>query len=474
MRFVSTVAHRFNQARYLPPSLVVMRVIAIAGIALGAATLVVALSIVNGFQREYSRAILDFNAHVVVLKAGEMQDLSSTLSYLSTLEPSAEERAFVEKRKWLMPAVETLSAFYTAAKKLHDDISFRFEDHPEFVDVWKRYSPERFARFAPDTVRRLHEIEGKGIHGITPFLYREGLAISKGIIKGMVVKGIDPETIRDVNRMRIDLTSGGDLSDALAPSAEEPAIVLGKALAEQLGSPGKVKLMVPEMIKGQQFITARVAGTFESGLHDYDAQFALMGIPDTRRIFETGPVIASGIEIKLDDPAKAETLAYRLNNDLPASYQAVTWGELNRDLFEALSLEKFVFSIIMGILVIVAAFNIIGVLVLLIVYRAHEVAILKALGVRDSILQRIFTRGGLSTGIIGTTAGIALGTAVSLAVKRLHLIRLEPEVYFLSALPIDISWTICGMIGFFSILMCWGTSGIAARRLSRLPIGGNL
>jgi lipoprotein-releasing system permease protein len=232
--------------------------------------------------------------------------------------------------------------------------------------------------------------------------------------------------------------------------------------------------MVPEMKKGNQFVTARVAGTFESGLYDYDSQFALMNINDTQKIFETGSIVATGIEIKLVDPVMADAVAYRINSDLPASYQAITWGELNRDLFEALSLERLVFSIIMGTLVIVAAFNIIGVLVLLICYRAHEVAILKALGLRRRTLEKIFARGGFSTGVIGTLIGLIAGLGICFALKHYHFIRLAPEVYFLKTLPIDISWAICGIIGLFSVLMCWGTSRIAARRLADLPISENL
>jgi lipoprotein-releasing system permease protein len=90
------------------------------------------------------------------------------------------------------------------------------------------------------------------------------------------------------------------------------------------------------------------------------------------------------------------------------------------------------------------------------------------------MLQKIFTRGGLWAGLVGTIAGIAAGIGLSLAIKHLHLIRLEPEIYFVSTLPIDISWPICGIIGLFSILMCWGTSKIAAKRLALLPIIENL
>ena len=471
MRLVSDIAKRFNQAKYLPRSLVVMRLVAMAGIAIGAATLIVALSIVSGFQREYRRSILDFNAHVVVLKAGEMNDTTEVVEYISKLKKSQDESRFESRYSWLLPVVSSIKNLYESFKGLHDDIAYDYEDRPGFVAFWDRLNPQRLKPLLPAFIEKLYKIEQKGVLGITPFLYREGLAISKGTIKGLVIKGVDPETIRDVNQMQID--ADVPLNEALA-SSPHPNVVLGKPLARYLGFPKKIKLMVPSSDREKQFVDAAVVGTFESGLYDYDSQFALMNLEDAQRIFETGAVKATGIEIKLDDPDKADAVAFAINNDLPASYQAITWGELNRDLFEALALEKLVFSIIMGILVIVASFNIIGVLVLLICYRAHEVAILKALGVNAGMLQKIFTRGGLWAGLVGTIAGIAAGIGLSLAIKHLHLIRLEPEIYFVSTLPIDISWPICGIIGLFSILMCWGTSKIAAKRLALLPISENL
>lgn len=469
MRLVADIARRFNSTRHLPRSLVVMRAVAITGIAIGAATLVTALSIVSGFQREYRRSILDFNAHVVVLEAGETTDLAPTVNYASGLTQTEQEKKFSERFAWLMPAVSGMKGIYQSMINLHDDISYRFEDRPEFYEAWEKISPERLNALVPGFFKRLYRTNQKGVVGVTPFLYREGLAISKGIIKGVVVKGIDPATIRQVNQMRLNLEGDVSINEALG-SSKTLKVILGKALSERLGSPARITLMVPETVKGKQFVPAEVAGTFESGLYDYDSQFALVNIEEARRIFETGKIKATGIEIKLDDPEKAAAVAYALNNGLPARYQAITWAELNRDLFDALALERLVFSIIMGTLVVVAAFNIIGVLVLLICYRAHEVAILKALGMRTELLRKIFTRSGVSTGLVGTVIGIGMGVGISWAVKHFHLIRLEPEIYFLSALPIDISWPICGIIAFFSLLMCYFTSRMAAKRLALLPI----
>jgi len=474
-----------------------MKAVAIAGIAIGAATLLIAISIVSGFQREYRRSILDFNAHVVILRAGEMEDISGPLRFTAGLENTKEEKQFEQSFGWMLPYWNAISSIYRGLIDFHDDISYKFEMHPDFVAFWEKLDPRRIAEWLPDnahdSVNQISKMGRKGLVGATPFLYREGLIISGGIIKGVVIKGVDWKTVRDVNQMSIQLPQGVSLEEALSTDDKIPKIILGKALAQRIGistapSPlrqgdggqaregtegwgdKKVTLMVPKTGREKNFISVVVSGIFESGLYDYDSQFALMSIEETRRVFEAGPIRATGIEIKLDDPQKAKAVADIINDELGAPYQTLTWGELNRDLFEALLLEKLVFSIIMGILVVVAAFNIIGVLVLLISYRAHEVAILKALGMPTNALRKIFTRGGVATGLVGTITGLAVGLALASSLKHYQFIRLEPEIYFLSSLPIDISWSICGMILLFSLLMCYVTSRMAAKRLAQLPI----
>lgn len=482
MRFVAYISRRFHQLGRIPKSLVVMRVIAITGIAIGTATLIVTLSIVRGFEREYKRSILDFNAHIVVLKAGEIQNLKEVTDFTSGLIQSKGEKDFIRRYEWLMPVWRLYENTSRWFEKRHDDIAYEIEDRPGLLSFWDRFHPENMVARLPAGWQRFigkfSSAQTKGVTGTTPFLYREGLLVSKGTIKGVVIKGIDPDTIRQVNQMLIELPSHKTLKEALSPAPKEPQIILGRALARNLGllsddgkiSRSKITLMAPTEKNEKKFITANITGTFESGLYDYDSNFALMNINEAQKIFEVPHIAATGMEIRLDDPGKAPVIADEINTGLGASYQAITWEELNRELFKALSLEKLAFSIIMSILVIVAAFNIIGVLILLIYHRIHEVAILKALGMRNNILQKIFIRGGIATGVIGTSTGLLAGLIVSWILQKFDLIRLSPEVYFLSTLPIDFSWTICGMIALFSLFMCFITSWIASKRLIDLPI----
>lgn len=472
MGLVSYTSRRISQLRRLPRSLKIMRLIAIAGIAIGCATLLVALSIVTGFEREYKKAILNFNAHVVILRAGEITKTENVFTLTDKLHKDKDHENYLE---WLAAPLEGLRKFYNWTINLHDNIAFDFEEHPAFLSLWYKLSPEHIAQIMPEGlkhfIQRINDTQTKSVTGITPFIYREALVISHGIIKGIVVKGVDPLTVRKVNDMKIELQPNMTLSKALKARNKTPHIIIGKPLADQLDiKNGKITLLVPTKEKTKKFVTAKVAGTFESGLYDYDSNFALMDIEEIRNIFDTPQVAATGIELKLDDPAKATAVANFIDNNLTAPYQAITWGELNKDLFAALALEKLVFTIIMGILVVVAAFNIVGVLILLIYHRIHEVAILKALGIRHKDLRKIFVRGGVITGLIGTLIGLSLGALIAWSLAKFDLVRLEPEVYFLKSLPIDISWSICGMILLFSVAMCYLTSRIASKRLIRIPL----
>lgn len=472
MGLVSYTSRRMSQMRRLPRSLKIMRLIAIVGIAIGTATLLIALSIVTGFEREYKKAILNFNAHVVILRAGEISKPDKIISLTATLIKPEKDNEYLE---WLAPWWNHLVNFYHWAIRIHDNVSFKLADHPAFISLWDKLSPEHIVNESPKSWQkfsnRITDTQTKSVIGMTPFIYREGLIISHGIIKGIVVKGVDPTTVRDVNEMKIELPQNLTLENALIARNTTPHIIIGKPLAKQLDiKNGKITLLVPTKEKRKKFVTVKVVGTFESGLYDYDSNFALMDIEEIKRVFDAPQIAATGMELKLDDPDKAAAVADFINDNLVAPYQAITWGDLNKEIFAALALEKFVFSIIMGILVVVAAFNIVGVLILLIYHRIHEVAILKALGIQYRDLQKIFIRSGVVTGLIGTVIGLMFGTLTAWALAKFDLVRLEPEVYFLSSLPIDISWPICGMILLFSVAMCYLTSRIASKRLIRLPI----
>lgn len=487
MNLIRYISSRFNRHSTLPTSLKVMRVIAICGMAIATATLIVTLAILNGFEREYRRSILDFNAHVVLMKAGEVEDPRRASALIDECRSDDTDRAFIESHGLGIALWKSLYGAYRWTARRHERF---FENAPVGSlreALLMRMKPRGILALLPSSVKewhaRMREIDRKDVSGITPFIYREGLLISHGVIKGVIIKGIDPDTIADVNPMRIEMANEyRSLAAALEPRAAMPHVILGARLAEKLGidpaeQPAPVRLLVPtrEIADDKEYFDELLAvGTFESGLYDYDAQFALMSLAGVRSLFAIPEGKLTGIELKLNDPGKAQDISEWLETRLGGAWRVIPWSELNADIFRAVEMEKYTFSIIMGILAVVAAFNIIGVLVLVILMRSHEISLLRALGMTQKQLVRIFTRGGLIIGIIGVPIGTLLGLGLAFALSRFEIIRIAPEIYFLNRLPIDISPLVCGMIALFCLAVCWGTSWTAAKKLAGVPISEGL
>ncbi|OGQ46649.1 MAG: hypothetical protein A3I05_04665 [Deltaproteobacteria bacterium RIFCSPLOWO2_02_FULL_44_10] len=393
--FILRRMHRFST---LPPSLKVMRVITIVGIALAVTTLLISMTIARGFEHAYMRSLLDFNAHVIVLP-----------SFHST-------------------------------------------------EVQK------------DIVQKLSHLKEKGeILSFTHFLYREALAVSHGTIKGVVVKGVDPDQFTSLKTLNVHFWQDDHKKN-------KPVVVIGKALTKMLEvtpqDPG-LRLLLPTK-ETNRFEEIEAIGTFSSGMYDYDSQFLFMSIPEMKSLFEIQNDEMTGIEISLADPNQAFSLAEKLRVEFQDIDEILTWKDLNRDLFAALTLEKWMFGMIMGVIVIVAALNIMTVLILLILFRKKEVAILYALGMPRKKLVGMITRSGVWTGMIGVIIGLAVSGLIIWVLKSYPLIALEEEIYFLRHLPLDFSPVLCGFIGTFCLGICAVTSRLAAARLSSYPLGDGL
>jgi lipoprotein-releasing system permease protein len=235
--------------------------------------------------------------------------------------------------------------------------------------------------------------------------------------------------------------SPDDLTGVQQRVAAMPPIILGKDLAEQIGATvGSVVLvtspqgeltpfgMVPK------YIRFHVAGIFNSGFFDYDSSWAFIRLSDAQELFGLGDVI-SVIQFKLDDIYLAGDVAHALEQAAGHGFMATSWMEQNKPLFRALRLERVVTFITIGLIVFVAALNILISLIMMVMEKTKDIAVLMSLGTKKAQIRRVFIAQGVLIGVIGTVIGLVLGYAISWAGGHYHFISLSPEVYSIDYVP---------------------------------------
>ena len=177
-----------------------------------------------------------------------------------------------------------------------------------------------------------------------------------------------------------------------------------------------------------------VTGVFETGMYEYDNQYVYVDMPAAQELAGLDSAV-TGIEVQATSRADAPAVAEAMHLDFP--YHTVDWHEQNGSLFKALSLEKLGMSVILSLIVIVAAFNIVSTLTMVVRDKTREIGILKAMGLPSASVRRILLAQGLVIGIVGTGIGLAIGLFVGLAISRWHLIALDPQIYFIDHLPVQ-------------------------------------
>ncbi|MET0286446.1 MAG: ABC transporter permease, partial [Polyangiales bacterium] len=257
------------------------------------------------------------------------------------------------------------------------------------------------------------------------------------------------------------------------PASTLPGIVVGQELARSLRLyvGDEVNVVTPlgelgpngPMPKSRPF---RVAGIFYSGMYEYDMKFAYMTLASAQRFLNSGDV-ASGIEITVRDPDRAQEAAQQIAKVTPAGTRARPWQELNQNLFRALASEKLAMFIVLGIAIVVASFCIVGTLTLMVQEKGREVAVLKAMGAKDRAIVAIFVLEGTLIGVFGSLLGLGLGYGVCFAAEHFG-IRLDPEVYYIDRLPVHIDINEFLTVGLAAIAVSLLITIYPAKLASRL------
>jgi lipoprotein-releasing system permease protein len=322
----------------------------------------------------------------------------------------------------------------------------------------------------------------------TPFVLKQVLLTSQTGVQGIVIRGIDPQREGNVTELAKNLAAG-KLADLQKPvkvkqpppdnptgppvETEKPGIILGKELALRLGvfmgdtvnvvsppaGPVSAMGMVPKIR------TFAVVGIFQSGMYEYDSSLAYIDLGEAQKFFNLGPT-ATGVEIKVTDVFRAAEIARSVEQSLGFAYGARDWMQMNRNLFSALKLEKTMMFLLLVLITIVASFNIVSTLTMIVTEKQKEIAILKAMGATSTSIRRIFMLNGLIIGLTGTTIGIPLGYGFLWLIQTFW--TFDPTVYYISRIPVHVLASDVLLVAGSAVMISFFATVFPSRQAARL------
>lgn len=384
--------------------------IAIAGTLVGVATLIIVLSLMNGFENELRSRIVEFNTHVLVF--------ARTPSAWARIDSTA---ALVES----LPDVVAVSPFVRGEALIYYDVV-------------------------------------------------PGVRVKT---KGAIVKGLDLARERAVSTV-VDSMTPPITSFAVRgfdDGKDVPGIVLGKDLADELLIYlGEVLTLVTapaEFRTGslnpqtQQF---RVIGTFKTGVYEFDSRFVYIDLKDAERLFEFESAI-HGLGVRIKDIYRADKVDARILDLLNSpSYGANNWIQMNRNLFSYIKVEKILMFLLLALIILIAAFNLVAMLTMVIMEKRNEIGILRSMGASSRGVMSVFMLQGTFIGAVGTAIGAAAGLLICGVLREVR-IDLPPDVYFINTLPVLVSWADVVMVCAASLAICFLATLYPSWEACRMP-----
>jgi len=291
----------------------------------------------------------------------------------------------------------------------------------------------------------------KGVVSATPFIYTEVMLSSESNVTGGVIKGVDPDQEGKVTDLSRNMKAGR-LQD-LKGESDSPGIILGVELAKQLGvslndaiqviSPLGTLTPMGMMPKMRRF---RVVGIFHSGMYDFDSKFAYISIESAQKFLNMNSRV-TGIEVKSNNIYQVKEIGKEIRKKLGFPFWTQDWMEMNRNLFSALRLEKIIMFIILVLIVVVAAFNIISTLIMVVMEKHKDIAILKSMGASSVGILKIFIIEGGVIGVVGTALGTIVGLAMAFNLDKIVAFLenlfgfriLSPDVYYIEKFPSQVN-----------------------------------
>ncbi len=402
MRFEFFIASRYLRAKRKQAVIGVITGISIAGVAAGVASLIIALAINNGFRQDLQERLLGSTSHVNLLRT--MGD---------------------GIRDWrsLMTNLQKQPHVVAAAPDIYEQV---------LISLGSR-------------------ARGAVLKGIIPSEERKVSDLLKSVKQGSAdalendteqMEGGRPGPPNSTDQPQESASNDADSLTAVQQRrAAMPPIILGKEMADELGAHVGSTVLVTSP-QGEltpfglvpKYTRYRVTGIFDSGFYDYDSSWAFTRLSDAQRLFALGDVIQI-IEFKIDDIYKAAEVGHALEQSAGPGFMTTNWMEQNKPLFHALKLERLVTFITVGLIVFVAALNILISLTMMVMEKTRDIAVLMSMGTRKSQVRKVFIAQGALIGLVGTAIGLVLGYGLSWIGGHYHFFSLAPEVYSIDYVP---------------------------------------
>lgn len=320
--------------------------------------------------------------------------------------------------------------------------------------------------------------EVSGVNAATPFIYTQVMISSRKAISGAVLRGIEPKTASKVINLPKNMRAGS-LEELEAENKPEgmrstPGIILGNELARNIGAlrGDPVTVISPlgrltPLGRVPRSQTFRVAGIFDSGMYEYDSTIAYVSLWAAQRFLGIGDRV-TGIEVRVDDIYAADRVARAIGKALDGyPYWSRDWMRMNKNLFSALKLEKIVMFIILTLIILVAAFNIVGTLIMVVIEKTRDIAILKSMGATRRSIMKIFMIEGAVIGLVGTLLGLLGGYTICTLLATYKFIELPSDVYYISTLPVQMNPLDVALIALAAIVITLAASVYPAWQASR-------
>ncbi|MGE5307300.1 MAG: lipoprotein-releasing ABC transporter permease subunit [Alphaproteobacteria bacterium] len=407
MNYELFIGLRYLRARRRETFISLITVISILGVMIGVMTLNVVMAVMTGFEETLRDRLLGINAHIALVKSGD-----------------------------------------------------QIRDYDKLVELVR---------------------QEKGVVAASPAIYGQVMLTAGPRVAGVVVRGVDPAHVNQVVDIEKYIKKGS-LQSLAQPQPLHvddrtvllPGLILGTRLANQLGvflgdpvqvvSPLGSPTAIGVIPKVRRFI---VVGIFDSGMSEIDSTLVYMKLADAQKFFDM-PGAVTHIEIRVRDVYQAATIAKQLQQKLGFPYFAEDWSRLWPNLFSALKLEKTVYFLVLLLMVLIGAFNIVSTLIMVVMEKRKDIAILQSMGATRRSIRKIFMLKGCVIGTVGTVLGVILGLAICLLIEQYHFIELPKDVFLISTVPVRIYWSNFLLVACASLIVCLLASIYPARQAAQL------